>query len=102
VEEKQTGARTCIGALKSSLEDSNRMILGSNIVQTLGTAAIVSASTSNLWWSVQGYYFSTHGCSLVFSFVAGAFKLPFVAAASFRALISKNPAMVLWRQYDSK
>jgi hypothetical protein len=28
--------------------------------------------------------------------------LPFVAAASFRALISKNPAMVLWRQYDSK
>jgi hypothetical protein len=32
----------------------------------------------------------------VFSFVAGAFELPFVAAASFRALMSKNPAMILW------
>jgi hypothetical protein len=34
---------TCIGALESSLQDSNRMVLGCNIVQTLGTAAIASA-----------------------------------------------------------
>lgn len=57
MEEKQSGARTCIGALKSSLEDSNGMILGCNIVQTLGTAAIVSASRPKLWCSCASLLF---------------------------------------------
>jgi hypothetical protein len=44
----------------------------------------------------DAYYFSTHGCNLVFFFVAGAFvDAPFVAAVSFRALMSKNPAMIV-------
>jgi hypothetical protein len=41
------------------------------------------------------YYFSTQGCSLVVSFGAGAFEdVPFVAAASLRALRSKKFAII--------
>lgn len=41
------------------------------------------------------HYFSTHGWSLVFSFVGGALEEePFVAAASFRALRSKKLAII--------
>jgi hypothetical protein len=45
---------------------------------------------------VEAYYFSTHGCRRVFSFVAGAFEeLPFVAAAFLCALLPKNASMVV-------
>jgi len=42
----------------------------------------------------EAYYFSTQGCSLVFSLDTGAFEAPFVAAASLRAFMSKKPAMI--------
>jgi len=40
------------------------------------------------------YYFSTHGWSRLFSFVASLEELPFVAAGFF-ALGLKKPSMVL-------
>jgi hypothetical protein len=42
------------------------------------------------------HYFSTQGWSLVGSFAGAAFEfVPFVAAASLRALRSKNPAILI-------
>lgn len=43
----------------------------------------------------NAYYFSTQGWSLFVSFTGAALlDEPFVAAASLRALISKNPAIM--------
>jgi hypothetical protein len=44
---------------------------------------------------LETYYFSTHGWSRFVSFVAGALEdEPFIAAASFRALMSKKFAII--------
>jgi hypothetical protein len=93
----QDGARdTYVGGLKGSLEDCDGVILSSDIVEILWSAVSISVRHDTFRKLVEAYYFSTHGCRPGFSFAGTTLAAaPFVAAASLRALISKNPAMIL-------
>lgn len=64
--------------------------LGGGFVSQCGLLVVLGCS----------YYFSTHGCSLLFSGCAGALEEVAAAAASFcRALMSKKFAIVmLWSE----
>jgi hypothetical protein len=48
----------------------------------------------------ETHYFSTHGCSLLFSLGGGAFddEAPLAAAASLRALMSKKLAIATFTE----
>lgn len=86
---------TYIGGLESALEDCDGVILSCDIAEILGPTETMLAENKASTLP-KAYYFSTHGCSLVASFGAGAFdELPFVAAAALRALRSKKLAIFL-------
>jgi hypothetical protein len=80
-----------VGGLEGSLQNLDCMILSRNIVQALWPTRRISMRSRP--GSLRTYYFSTQGCNLVFSFVGPFVDVPLMAAASLRALISKNPAI---------
>ncbi len=82
-----------IGGLEGSLEDCDGVVLSCDIIEILwSTRDIRMACSFRDFGGI--YYFSTHGCNPVVSFAGTALAAPFIAAASFRALRSKNPAMI--------
>jgi hypothetical protein len=78
------------------LQNGNCMILCCDIAEVLRPTREAISLVLPLTFP-SAHYFSTQGCSLLFSLTIGAFDVdaPFAAAASLRALMSKKLAIVV-------